>query len=233
MSDPVEAGRDAPYEWIELVNIGREPVDLAGWTISDAAASDTLPSLIIPPGGYVVVAGSSARLPEGVAVVPVPDGEIGNGLGNSGDLLRLRDPAGRLVDALSFGSRVDIFDPAPPAPEAGETLGVRDPAADPAPENWAITMEPTPGERNRFPQPPGSPPASAPPAAGDGPAPRQASTLFQVDEGGGGGSVLPWMVLGGLAGISVGMLGAALARAMRRLRERRRPAPPPRDDRDA
>ncbi|WP_322819020.1 lamin tail domain-containing protein, partial [Tepidiforma sp.] len=230
LADPPEPGRDAPYEWVEIVNISSQPIDLAGWTIGDATAADILPALLLPPGGYAVIAGSSADLPPNIAIARVSDGQIGNGIGNTGDLLRLRDPAGRIVDELSFGTRTDVFDPAPPAPEAGETLGLRNPHADPGPENWAITLEPTPGQPNRFPGPPGgatTPSQPAPPS--DGITSRSA-TLFQIEEDNSSGSVLPWMVLGGLAGIAVGMLGAALARLLRRLRQR---PPPPENGPDA
>ncbi|GIW18661.1 MAG: hypothetical protein KatS3mg064_1818 [Tepidiforma sp.] len=220
MSDPPEPGRDAPFEWVEIVNTGAEPVDLAGWVIADASASDTLPAAVIPPGGYAVIAGASAVLPADVPVVRVPDGEIGNGLGNTGDLLRLRDPAGRTVDEVSFGTRTDVFDPPLPAPEAGETIGLRDSAAEPAPENWAVTLRPTPGQPNVFAAAVETAVAGAS-AAGASPQASRAGATLQVEEGGDGGSVVPWMVLGGLAGISVGMLGAAIARAVKRARERR------------
>jgi hypothetical protein len=227
MSDPPETGRDAPYEWVELFNPGPGDVDLAGWVIADAASSDTLPSLVIPAGGYAVVAGAAAKFDPAVPVVRVPDGEIGNGLGNTGDVLRLRDPAGRVVDELSFGARTDVFDPAPPAPEAGETLGLRDPLAEPDPGLWAVTLRPTPGEPNLFPaRQSGAVAGAASAAPAASPGARPAGTL-QVEEGSGGGSVVPWMVLGGLAGISVGMIGAALARPIRRFLERRRKSPPP------
>lgn len=233
LADPPEPGRDAPYEWVEIVNISSQPIDLAGWTIGDATAADILPALLLPPGAYAVIAGSSAHLPPGIAIVRVTDGQIGNGIGNTGDLLRLRDPAGRTIDELSFGTRTDIFDPAPPAPEAGETLGLRDPLADPSPENWAITLEPTPGQPNRFPSRAGAAATSSQPAhASDGIASRSA-TLLQIETDDGSGSVLPWMVLGGLAGIAVGMLGTALARLHRRLRQRPPPTAPPTNGPDA
>jgi hypothetical protein len=231
LSDAVEPGRDGPFEWVEIFNAGDAPVDLAGWSIADAAAADSLPGVVLQPGAYAVIAGRSATFDASVLVLRVPDGEIGNGLGNEGDVLRLRDPSGAVVDELSFGNRTDVFDPAPLAPEAGETLGLRDPHAEPGPENWAITLRPTPGEPNVFPAATATAIAGTR-SPGDAPtaAPRTAATL-QVDEGGDAGSIVPWMILGGLAGLTVGMLGAAVARLVRRYRERRRQAgPPPRDD---
>ena len=42
MSDPEPGGRDAAYEWVEIVNISAETVNLAGWLIP------TPPPMVIP-----------------------------------------------------------------------------------------------------------------------------------------------------------------------------------------
>ncbi|MFN8508906.1 MAG: hypothetical protein U0547_15255 [Dehalococcoidia bacterium] len=49
-------------------------------------------------------------------VVRVPDGAIGRGINNGGDVLRLAAPDGREVDAISFGDNGEEFSPPPPAP---------------------------------------------------------------------------------------------------------------------
>ncbi|MCC6386153.1 MAG: lamin tail domain-containing protein, partial [Dehalococcoidia bacterium] len=144
-------GRDVDFEWVELVNTGSEPVDLAGWRLGDAAQMDVLPAAVVPAVGYAVVAAKAAVLPAGVLVVRVTDGAIGRGINNGGDVLRLVAPDGREVDAVSFGDNDDAFSPAPPAPGEGETLGLRDPASEQGPEEWAITSRSTPGAPNLFP----------------------------------------------------------------------------------
>ncbi len=153
MSDPKETGRDAPFEWIELVNVSSEPVDTAGWKLGDSTRQQVIPSVLLQPLEYLVVAGGAAEFPDGVTSVRPEGGEIGNGLGNDGDYLILRAPNGEIGDEVSYGSNVKVFDPAPAAPGAGATLGVRDALADPASENWAETTRPTPGEANEFPEP--------------------------------------------------------------------------------
>ncbi|MCK9520268.1 MAG: hypothetical protein M0R74_14775, partial [Dehalococcoidia bacterium] len=45
-SDPPEPGRDTAYEWVELVNLGPEAVDLAGWRLGELNQLDELPSHI-------------------------------------------------------------------------------------------------------------------------------------------------------------------------------------------
>ncbi len=151
------SGNDSASEWVELVNVGHLPIDTAGWRLGDADELDDLPHADVAPGAYLIVAARSARLPSGVALIRPADGQIGRGLANGGDSVRLVAPDGSLVDALSYGTDTSVFEPAPEAPVSGATLGVRDPHGEPAGENWASTQRPTPGEPNVFPvTPPGS-----------------------------------------------------------------------------
>lgn len=223
MSDPSEPGRDAAFEWVELVNAGAEAVDLGGWTLADGTSGQKLPAQVVPPGGFVVVAGSGATMPAAILVVAAAGGEIGNGLGNTGDLLRLTAPDGAVVDEVSWGENAKVFDPPPPAPGDGQTLGVRDAAAEPASENWAITRQPTPGEPNEF-----APAADStvPGARPDSPTPDASIVAFanqtEVKEEDDDDSPAGWMILGGIAGISMGIAGAAFAPKARKWWDRRR-----------
>jgi hypothetical protein len=206
LSDPTETGRDGPFEWVELVNVGTELVDTAGWRLGDATELDTLPSARVEPGAYLVVAARDALLPDGVAFVRVDDGEIGNALNNNGDTLRLLAPDGTEVDLLSYGDDTAVYDPAPPAPEAGETLGVRTAGADPDASNWGITLQPTPGEPNLFPAPPADVTAVAGVRApGDGSEGDGAPAVDLTHESG-STSPVPWILLGAAA--SAGALAA-------------------------
>lgn len=225
MSDPSQPGRDAEFEWVELVNVGLAPLELEGWTLSDGSSTTVLPAMTVPATGYVVIAGASAPFPVGVVVVRAKGGQIGNGLGNDGDVIRLVAPDGTVVDEISYGDNTKVFDPAPPAPDPGETLGAIDPAAEPASENWLVTLQKTPGEPNVFPQRV-TPVAAQPNSAGGATTPLQPLAPTQVEEDDDdGGSIAPWMVLGGLGGIAVGMAGAALWPRVRRFIERRRNRP--------
>jgi len=205
MSDPEPGGRDAPFEWVELVNISSEPVNLAGWKIADSSADQVLPSFEIPAGGYVVLAGTSAQFAPAVPVVRVPGGVIGNGLGNDGDYLGLLAPNGELGDEMSYGTNTNVFGPAPSAPEAGRTLGVLDPAAEPASENWRTTKQPTPGEPNLF-----APPAAATPSSSiRSPLVLQPDTRSAVDDERSNGGWNPaWWVLSVVAATSFGLASA-------------------------
>ncbi|MEP7216662.1 MAG: lamin tail domain-containing protein [Anaerolineaceae bacterium] len=206
LSDPEQTGRDSPFEWVEIVNTTAEPISLAGWSIGDSRESDPLPPVTIAASSYLVVAAKSVQLPPGVAAVRLADGEIGAGLNNSGDTIRLIAPDGTEADVVSYGDDDSVFDPPPPAPPAGESLGNRTLTGDPDGANWAITLHPTPGEKNEFPalKTPVTKGENAPslPQA----APEKAQ--LAVDRGEGGSSIL-WMVAAAVAVAAI--LGAAPA----------------------
>ncbi len=224
MSDPSQTGRDAAFEWVELVNAGSDPIDLGGWQLGDGTSSQTLASLVVPAGSYIVLGGSSVDLPSDVLFAVPPGGQIGNGLGNTGDLLRLTAPDGAVVDEVSYGDNVKVFDPAPPAPGVNETIGLRDPKADPARQNWSLTSRPTPGEPNEF--PPIAVQAVAGEKTGIAGSPtrtsgqQESTPEVDTDNDSGGSGATSWMILGGIAGVSLGVAGAALAPKARKFRER-------------
>lgn len=210
MPDPAESGREVQYEWVELVNVGREPVDLAGWKLGDGSEVDTLPAAQVAPGGFVVIGGPAVVVPAGVVLVVVPDGDIGRGLNNDGDVVRLVAPDGSEADVLSYGTNVEVFDPPPPAPPPGATLGVISAGGEAAPENWRLTARATPGEANQFPAARGASPSPSPgkgaTPAGSG-SPSAAGGEAAVVGSSGGGSSMPWVLTAFVAGL--GLAGAA------------------------
>jgi hypothetical protein len=120
MPDPLEPGSDSDFEWVEITNIGREPISLTGVTLRDNTASLALPDIGLQPGASLVLAGPRAAVPETSAFRP--SGGLFNGLGNSGDRLALLASDGRLIDALSFGTDTTYDNPSLPAPGAGRSL---------------------------------------------------------------------------------------------------------------
>ncbi|MBA4181429.1 MAG: hypothetical protein C0506_12635 [Anaerolinea sp.] len=213
MSDPVETGRDSAFEWVELVNTADVAVELAGWAFGDARQTDLLPAATLAPGGFLVVAGKSATFAAGVAVVRPADGEIGGGLNNAGDTVRLIAPDGSEADAMSFGDDDSVFDRPPAAPDAGKTIGTGAPGADSDARGWALTERPTPGEPNVFP-----PARSATDGAGRGPSPSGAGDRTPpevVVDRGEGGSPIPWILMASAAaagGAGVGLASQRLGR---------------------
>ncbi len=149
--DTIEPNDDSRWEWLELHNTSDSLLTLDGWSLVDNLAADPLPTLVITPGGYLVVAARTVDFASHYPNVPAPvvqvaDGKLGNGLGNTGDLLRLLDAAGRTVDALSWGNNRSVFDPAVHDVPPGHSIARWDPNLDSdTAADWADAFPPGPG----------------------------------------------------------------------------------------
>jgi hypothetical protein len=124
LADPV--GPEALGEWIELVNDGSRPVDLAAFVLDDALEPVALPPHELAPGAMVLLVGESYEPDPELDLVPPPDvalvrlsGLGRNGLSNAGELIRLRDRDGLVVSRF----------PARKAPRAGRSVARRAPDA--------------------------------------------------------------------------------------------------------
>jgi len=84
-------------EWLELKNIGPAEIDLSGWTLN---AADGQPKInlngIIPAGGYFLLERTGDETVPGAAADQIYTGA----LGNSGEILELKDDAGNLIDKV-------------------------------------------------------------------------------------------------------------------------------------
>ena len=118
---------DHQFEWFELTNSTDQEVNLDGWTIADNTSSDPLDGVTIPPGASIAIAASEDAGPD--VIVAITDGRIGNGLANAGDQLRLIDPAGEIVSAISWGSDRDYT--SIKSPKSDESIQRRSPNAAP------------------------------------------------------------------------------------------------------
>ena len=192
LSDPIEAGRDTPFEWVELENRSDSPVDLEGWSIGDANSLDLLTAYVVAPGGFVVVAAKRAVVRDDVPVRRLADGEIGSGLNNDGDTVRLVAPDGTVADAVTYG----LDEPgAADAPRAGESL-----VWNAARQTWTRASEPSPGEANAGIDTPESGPAAL--AAARAPISEEPES-----------SVLPFVVLAVAMGAGLFALSPAYSKA--------------------
>ena len=142
--NPPQSGTDAAYEWVELYNTRNETVKLAGWEIRDNGGCDLVPSLNISPNGFVIIAASEnfyANFPNYVGeIVYVADGVIGNGLGNNGDRLIIKDSLGTVIDEFSYGDDESITSPPHKKVAEGHSMERR-----PAGGEFIDNAEPTPG----------------------------------------------------------------------------------------
>ena len=113
------AGTDTNEEYVELVNAGTTPLDLAGWTLGDATRPDRhiFPKTLLAPGSAVVVySGPNAEEPGRVLA---SSGSLS--LTNNADDVELRDAQGVLVDRVSYRTARsgESFNRAPDGAEAG------------------------------------------------------------------------------------------------------------------
>ena len=105
----VNAGQgrdDRSYEWVLLTNLGAAGVELNGWALADNSSSDALGDRMLGAGETLLVVAACSALIEAPASDwddVLADAAIGGGLANRGDLLELRDAAGELIDAVSWG----------------------------------------------------------------------------------------------------------------------------------
>ena len=113
---------DAVGEYFELHNSGGTALDLQGYTIRDNFGVDTIDvPLVIQPGGYLLFAVNGTASNFG-GVTPDFVYTANIALGNTGDRLVLRDPAGTTVDSIAYTTATGAV--------AGVARGVKDPAAD-------------------------------------------------------------------------------------------------------
>ncbi|HEX5581701.1 MAG TPA: lamin tail domain-containing protein, partial [Gemmatimonadaceae bacterium] len=130
MADPA-AVPDERGEWAELRNLGAEPVELRGWRLRSGNDRDfAIPtSLVVPPGGYAVLArdGDPSRN-GGVRASLAYGGALS--LANGSDWLALVTPEGATVDSVAWtraprGTAVGVRDAGLPHPNVGDANWVQ------------------------------------------------------------------------------------------------------------
>ncbi len=100
-------------EWVELKNISSVPIDLRGWGLGDELGFGLLDTtgaaqLVIQSGDYLVLAQDPFAFSMFYNQVPTPNVVIGwRTLNNAGDMLRLIDRFGFLVDSVTYST---VFD---------------------------------------------------------------------------------------------------------------------------
>jgi hypothetical protein len=186
--DPL--GTEPNEEWIEVFNNSASPMELTNWTISDNLSTDVIsPTVTIPAGGCMVIAASSedfyANYPAFAgAIVFIADGRIGNGLGNTGDRLILKDGEGTVIDQMSYGTDTTAFDPPCPDVAEGHSLE-RSPANVDTDtfEDWIDQESPDPGAvavPTPTPTATATPTSTPPPTATPTTTPTPTTTTYRV-----------------------------------------------------
>ncbi len=125
-------------EWLELYNRGDESVDLSGWHLADGIRFTIPDGTVLLPNSYLVVARDADSLREKYPEITIL-GDFDGKLGNSSDLVTLRDAADNPVDCVHYydSGRWPRY-----ADGGGSSLELRDPWADNGvPEAWFASDE--------------------------------------------------------------------------------------------
>jgi hypothetical protein len=84
-------------EWIELLNPGEEPIDLAGWSLDDGGDISIVLSGIIAPRSLYLL----ERTDDATVATIGADLIYSGGLNNGGETLWLKDPTGAIIDTAN------------------------------------------------------------------------------------------------------------------------------------
>ncbi len=157
-------------EWVEIAYWGDTPLDLSEYKIGDEETLGGGEGMMRFPAGTEIAPGQIMLIAQDPAAFQLrygfpPDfawdendtavstllraSDLATGsfnLANSGDEVLILGPDNELVDALSYGTSTHFFDPAVPAPFAGQTLARHNPPCDnDTAVDW-IATRPTPGQ---------------------------------------------------------------------------------------
>src|SRR3954447_7396704 len=133
-------------DWLELTNTSSAPIDMSGWSISDAVTVTLPAGTSIAAGGRFVIAKNAAQfqLTNGFA----PDAVYGGNLANGSEAVTLVNAAAAVVDTVTYVDSGDW----PTAPDGtGPTLELRDLLSDnTVAANWGASAAPlgTPRAKN-------------------------------------------------------------------------------------
>ncbi len=97
MPNPI--GLDSDYEWIELLNISEEEIDLGGFSLNENEITE---SIVLNPGEYFVIARNIESLGERYDLEDTKIYELNFSLKNSGDLIKLLDREGNIIDTVEY-----------------------------------------------------------------------------------------------------------------------------------
>jgi len=136
MYNPPEVGTDS-LEYVEVYNRGSSPVPLVNFYFSEGITF-TFPNVMMQPGDYFVIGDNPAALTATLGAVNVFQW-TSSGLSNSGETLILKNPAGDVIDSVTYS---DVA-PWPTSPDGnGPSLVFCDPSLDNNdPANWTASVE--------------------------------------------------------------------------------------------
>jgi hypothetical protein len=108
------AGPETTQEYVELRNLGTDPLAMQDFVLENATHGDPLPAAELGPGRYALVVSSGYDASEGHDPPPAPGTQLlrlpgrigGRGVGNAGEAFTLRRRAGPAVSR--YGGWLDV-----------------------------------------------------------------------------------------------------------------------------
>ncbi len=110
-------GRDYAQQFVEIVNVSSEAVDVSGWKVHDVTSSEGTtearhvfgPGTLLDPGKALVVFSGASAIPPGAthAVAASSGGLFLNKSTSGGDTVILLDSADQLIDRFQYVSTVE------------------------------------------------------------------------------------------------------------------------------
>ena len=138
-------------DWVEFHNTGNDSVNVGGWIFKDEDDNHTFEisnGTMIPGNDYLILVQNAEKF---FSLFPETDNFFGNldfGFSGSGEVLRLYNKTGDLVDMVEY----DDKSPWPEEPDGnGRTLELIDPASDNSlGKNWraSLNQHGSPGKKN-------------------------------------------------------------------------------------
>jgi len=147
MADPDPVVGLPGYEYVELFNRTGEDISLEGWTVTAGSNTKTLPSVVLPSGGYLVLTHIEGvtQFPDTIAAVGVFTNIYS--ITNDASELALIHPGGDTIDRVSYSLSMHT--------DAGKTNGgwalERDSLSQPQLSEWHSSLDVlggTPGRPN-------------------------------------------------------------------------------------
>lgn len=106
---PNPAGSDTDQEFVEILNVGPEPAELAGFRLRDGLAG--APDRHVFAAGTVLLPGEAIVVFDGGVHDDVPNAVIATtgqlSLNNTGDTVTLMDAGGYVLDMVTWGTAAD------------------------------------------------------------------------------------------------------------------------------